>query len=148
MAFATTAAVDEIAGRAFAGFVTVRAPRRLACSADAVAAPRLTWSLAVAPVVFGLRTVEVVETIAVRMLIAVAVCNQRGRNAVAGTVQNLAIRAGQLALCLRAIAATTRLWVNATAIRSNTPGKIRTSDLRIRSPLLYPTELPGQVRAL
>lgn len=27
----------------------------------------------------------------------------------------------------------------------NTPGKIRTSDLRIRSPLLYPTELPGQV---
>ena len=36
-------------------------------------------------------------------------------------------------------------WLRLVYLRKNTPERIRTSDRRIRNPLLYPTELRGQV---
>ncbi len=32
--------------------------------------------------------------------------------------------------------------------KNGTPGRVRTCDLRLRSPLLYPAELPGRVLQL
>jgi hypothetical protein len=35
--------------------------------------------------------------------------------------------------------------MNDCIVQNGTPGGIRTPDLRLRSPLLYPTELPGHI---